>query len=243
MLHQELRNLSSRHMISYDDILIAFIIWTFLQWLPFNFWFFHKNNDITTRILVLWVHPFGIFVAIVLHNFCNYYEPNIKKKRQLREDVPPSKRYLSILLEEITNQFGDIEERDAINVLERLIIFELNNEKPKNVSMNKRDVLKSSGIFTSCNLFNRAKKVPNCGINDENEECDKKRSFRSMFGNKEDKESDVCAICFEPFANGDLVCQAKNQACSHMFHASCLTTWLVSKEHECMHCPMCRANY
>jgi hypothetical protein len=50
-----------------------------------------------------------------------------------------------------------------------------------------------------------------------------------------------CAICSRSFRDGrDVVCDSNNRAfCSHVFHADCMTTWLIQNPR----CPLCRHEY
>lgn len=50
-----------------------------------------------------------------------------------------------------------------------------------------------------------------------------------------DSDELECAICFEPFADGDS-CRFL-QGCGHFFHKLCVDEWLIKKPN----CPICRA--
>jgi hypothetical protein len=49
----------------------------------------------------------------------------------------------------------------------------------------------------------------------------------------EDQEEELCAICLNAFQEGDRVGNVK---CGHIFHATCLKTWIQRKNH----CPLCQ---
>lgn len=49
----------------------------------------------------------------------------------------------------------------------------------------------------------------------------------------------ACPICFEEYSIGDDMCSSRNSTCSHVFHAECMTNWLMKSDN----CPLCRANY
>lgn len=49
----------------------------------------------------------------------------------------------------------------------------------------------------------------------------------------------TCPICFEAYVIGDEICSSRNTACPHVYHAACLTHWLM-KHNDC---PLCRADY
>eukprot|EP00559_Dactyliosolen_fragilissimus_P005556 CAMPEP_0184872118 /NCGR_PEP_ID=MMETSP0580-20130426/41103_1 /TAXON_ID=1118495 /ORGANISM="Dactyliosolen fragilissimus" /LENGTH=297 /DNA_ID=CAMNT_0027374863 /DNA_START=474 /DNA_END=1363 /DNA_ORIENTATION=+ len=49
----------------------------------------------------------------------------------------------------------------------------------------------------------------------------------------------TCTICLEDYADGDDICWSPNHKCSHSFHLSCMTEWLMKKNH----CPICRSDY
>ena len=62
---------------------------------------------------------------------------------------------------------------------------------------------------------------------------------RSEGGDDADGENAAvvaCPICLEAFAAGDRVVRGGGHACEHLFHASCLDTWLAKRGH----CPVCR---
>ena len=48
-----------------------------------------------------------------------------------------------------------------------------------------------------------------------------------------------CAICLDPFDEGQVICQSQNPACSHIFHSDCVAQWL--QKHG--RCPICRSKY
>ena len=48
-----------------------------------------------------------------------------------------------------------------------------------------------------------------------------------------------CAICLTSFHDTQIVCQSNNPSCQHLFHAPCMTHWLLKHEE----CPVCRQNY
>ncbi|KAL3932381.1 MAG: hypothetical protein SGBAC_010872 [Bacillariaceae sp.] len=45
-----------------------------------------------------------------------------------------------------------------------------------------------------------------------------------------------CIICFEEYQEGDLICWAKTDQCSHVFHKSCAVEWFKRDDK----CPLCR---
>jgi len=49
----------------------------------------------------------------------------------------------------------------------------------------------------------------------------------------------VCTICLEDYVEGDIVCTSSNPDCAHIFHADCMTDWLLGHED----CPNCRLKY
>ena len=55
----------------------------------------------------------------------------------------------------------------------------------------------------------------------------------------EEETNDTCAICLAPFAHSDNVCESNNDSCVHVFHETCMVSWL-KKQNEC---PVCRRIY
>jgi len=49
-----------------------------------------------------------------------------------------------------------------------------------------------------------------------------------------------CAICFQPYTEGDVISLSQNKNCNHFYHIECMVTWL-SDNHDS--CPSCRQNY
>jgi len=60
-------------------------------------------------------------------------------------------------------------------------------------------------------------------------------------GDEEDLDAhhQQCAICIEKFHPGEEVCRSHNRDCPHVFHRSCISSWLLSHED----CPCCRRKY
>lgn len=61
---------------------------------------------------------------------------------------------------------------------------------------------------------------------------------------QEEDEEDLdahqqCAICIEKFHPGEEICRSHNRDCPHVFHRSCISSWLLSHED----CPCCRRKY
>jgi len=48
-----------------------------------------------------------------------------------------------------------------------------------------------------------------------------------------------CSICMENYNEGETICWSSNEECSHVFHLSCITDWLLNHEE----CPLCRCNF
>jgi Ring finger domain len=48
-----------------------------------------------------------------------------------------------------------------------------------------------------------------------------------------------CAICLDPFQDGEDVCSAQNTQCTHEFHLTCIFPWLLKSQE----CPCCRRDY
>ena len=57
--------------------------------------------------------------------------------------------------------------------------------------------------------------------------------------NDELDSTKACPICFEEYSIGDDMCMSRNSTCSHVFHAECMTNWLMKSDN----CPLCRADY
>ena len=55
----------------------------------------------------------------------------------------------------------------------------------------------------------------------------------------EEADTSLCPICLEQFKNGDDICCSRNLECGHVFHLSCITSWLMTHDD----CPLCRADY
>jgi len=76
-------------------------------------------------------------------------------------------------------------------------------------------------------LFN-----PNRGIRSEElsrlEEVTFRRNSQVISG-----EEEKCPVCFTEFVNGETI---RRLPCKHLFHVSCVDTWLVQNSH----CPVCR---
>jgi hypothetical protein len=53
------------------------------------------------------------------------------------------------------------------------------------------------------------------------------------------KQGGVCAICLGPYHDGELVVQACNRDCHHVFHRECIAEWLAKKDE----CPCCRQSF
>lgn len=47
-----------------------------------------------------------------------------------------------------------------------------------------------------------------------------------------------CAICLDHYEAGEIVCWAKVNCCSHIYHEDCIVRWLESHDE----CPLCREN-
>jgi hypothetical protein len=45
-----------------------------------------------------------------------------------------------------------------------------------------------------------------------------------------------CVICLQPFVNGEAVVAPVREDCHHIFHKSCINTWLIRHDD----CPYCR---
>ena len=48
-----------------------------------------------------------------------------------------------------------------------------------------------------------------------------------------------CAVCLEAFCDNDDICTSNNPDCPHVFHRSCMHSWLMRQEE----CPCCRRPY
>mmetsp|Transcript_55918 Transcript_55918/g.167527 ORF Transcript_55918/g.167527 Transcript_55918/m.167527 type:complete len:187 (-) Transcript_55918:36-596(-) len=51
--------------------------------------------------------------------------------------------------------------------------------------------------------------------------------------------NDVCPICLDPFLIGEKVAPSRTAPCVHVFHKSCIVSWLKRNDT----CPCCRADY
>jgi Ring finger domain len=60
-----------------------------------------------------------------------------------------------------------------------------------------------------------------------------------IYDAEEALQNPQCAICFEPFKNGDAISSSRNNKCQHIFHRQCIFEWLLKHEG----CPFCRRNY
>jgi hypothetical protein len=49
-------------------------------------------------------------------------------------------------------------------------------------------------------------------------------------------ERDQCIICMQSFHEGDIVVEPVRDDCRHMYHKSCIYTWLFGHDE----CPYCR---
>ena len=49
---------------------------------------------------------------------------------------------------------------------------------------------------------------------------------------------DCCPVCLERYVGGDILCIAKTESCSHVFHKGCMIQWI--RRHN--RCPICRTN-
>ena len=54
-----------------------------------------------------------------------------------------------------------------------------------------------------------------------------------------DSDQPLCSICLCPYAPGDIVCWSSNPGCHHLFHAECMSQWLMKHDD----CPQCRQDY
>jgi hypothetical protein len=62
----------------------------------------------------------------------------------------------------------------------------------------------------------------------------------SITNSERDNNTDrTCPICLEEYKPGDEICSSPNEHCDHVFHASCMTDWLMNHDN----CPLCRADY
>jgi hypothetical protein len=62
---------------------------------------------------------------------------------------------------------------------------------------------------------------------------------------KDIKLADVCAICLEKYAVGEVVSWSLNEGCSHVYHEACVAHYFalaLKKGKECL-CPSCRRIY
>ena len=48
-----------------------------------------------------------------------------------------------------------------------------------------------------------------------------------------------CAVCLEAFCDNDEICTSNNPDCPHVFHRTCIHSWLMRQEE----CPCCRRPY
>jgi len=56
-----------------------------------------------------------------------------------------------------------------------------------------------------------------------------------------DWQTELCAICLEPYKENDDVSYSKHQNCAHAFHTSCIKSWLNDQYRN--DCPCCRGPY
>jgi hypothetical protein len=61
-------------------------------------------------------------------------------------------------------------------------------------------------------------------------------SAETILHDDESEETHQCSICMESFNSNDLVSWSPLSECNHVFHHTCIKTWLL--HHEC--CPYCR---
>lgn len=57
--------------------------------------------------------------------------------------------------------------------------------------------------------------------------------------NEQQQQQPSCAVCLDPFQEGDLVARAQNDACKHLYHKDCIAEWLLQN----MECPLCKRNF
>jgi len=60
----------------------------------------------------------------------------------------------------------------------------------------------------------------------------------TLFNNSLSNEEDICIICLENFKLNDHVCHLK---CKHLYHYSCINTWIETNYNN-KTCPTCRHN-
>ncbi|GFH61284.1 hypothetical protein CTEN210_17760 [Chaetoceros tenuissimus] len=52
-----------------------------------------------------------------------------------------------------------------------------------------------------------------------------------------------CIICFQDFMHGDVLSISTNAKCPHVYHAECITMWIISAKDGQNGCPTCRRHY
>ena len=55
--------------------------------------------------------------------------------------------------------------------------------------------------------------------------------------------SDSCAICLEPYQEGDIVVWSCTESCPHVFHKTCFVDYLLSYRGSGTPCPSCRQTF
>jgi hypothetical protein len=55
------------------------------------------------------------------------------------------------------------------------------------------------------------------------------------------KLSEGCTICLGTYEVGDMVVHSSNASCQHLFHESCIVSWLMTRQSPL--CPCCRQTF
>ncbi|KAL3917510.1 MAG: hypothetical protein SGILL_004678 [Bacillariaceae sp.] len=68
----------------------------------------------------------------------------------------------------------------------------------------------------------------------------------SKTSKKESITSALCAICLEPYQEGEAIVWSSNKECPHVYHQECFLDYLANKKDSELHdnpCPTCRRNF
>ena len=107
------------------------------------------------------------------------------------------------------------------------------NEARRDSSSKKESgtVLKASEAPESGNKMSQTLELRNMpGAGPQHEKIKQKQSFDSK---------QACAICLEPYQDGEIVGASRNPNCEHIFHLNCIVNWLIQRDE----CALCRAPF
>lgn len=143
-------------------------------------------------------------------------------------------------------QFGNYDDDDDGDDISVNDNHDDNNKKDKNSKDNRRQyILNNLSVFT-ISASNNNNNINNSESQDDNSGHDapqKQQQLQNDLSCHKEKgnqsSSSPCMICLDDFNVGDDVCHSRYPQCSHMFHKTCLLTWLDHSDE----CPCCRWNF